>query len=80
MLLMEPDSLRAALQVAATNDEARRARRGMCRALTTGPDGRVAGHLLGPQRVEGISLVGNGDDRLVALDYRSSAAAPVSYS
>jgi hypothetical protein len=52
----------------------------LCEALSagfqhTGESLRIAGHLFGPQRVDGTSPFGNGDDRLVALGYLSGTAA-----
>lgn len=77
---MDADPLRGALQAAADDAVARRARRDVATALTTGfqrvgQSLRVSGHLFGPQRVEGTSPFGNGDDRLVALGYLSETAA-----
>lgn len=77
---MTGDPLRDSLTAAARNDTARHARRAVCDALSigfhrTGETLRVGGHLFGPQRVDGTSPFGNGDDRLVALGYLSETAA-----
>jgi len=64
---------------AAQDSAALVARREVCRALATGFEQLgdsllVHGHLFGPQRVDGTSPTGNGDDRLVALGYLSKTA------
>jgi len=71
---------REALNSAAMEETARKSRRAMCRALAaaferTGQLLRTSGHLSGPQRVDGTSPFGNGDDRLVALGYLGETAA-----
>lgn len=74
------DSGRHAVDLAAMDGEARRARRALCRALTDGFEqvGErliLGGHIIGPDRVDGTSPFGNGDDSLVALGYLSRTAA-----
>jgi len=75
----EHQGLRRALVDAAQDSAALVARREVCRALATGFEQLgdsllVHGHLFGPQRVDGTSPTGNGDDRLVALGYLSKTA------
>ncbi len=76
---MDDDALRLALRDVAEDRSARTARREICSALTTGFQRlgetlRVCGHIVGPQRVDGTSPFGNGDDRIVALGYLSQTA------
>ncbi len=76
---MDDDALRFALRDAADDGSARTGRREVCSALTTGFERlgdtlRVCGHIVGPQRVDGTSPFGNGDDRIVALGYLSRTA------
>ena len=77
---MTDDERREALDSAAMEETARMSRRAMCRALAaaferTGQLLHTSGHLFGPQRVDGTSPFGNGDDRLVALGYLGQTAA-----
>jgi hypothetical protein len=76
---MADDELRDALTLAAMDETARETRQAVCRALAaaferTGLILRTAGHLFGPQRVNGTSPFGNGDDRLVAMGYLAETA------
>lgn len=77
---MAVDPLRESLAVAAKEDAAQEARRDLCHALAIGFERagqilRTSGHLFGPQRVDGTSPFGNGDDQLVALGYLGETAA-----
>lgn len=76
---MHDDALRLALRVAATDPSASTARRELCSTLTAafkrlGNILRVSGYIVGPQRADGTSSFGNGDDRIVALGYLSQTA------
>jgi hypothetical protein len=77
---MTDDERRETLRHAAMEESARKSRRALCRALAaafehTGMLLRTSGHLFGPQRVDGTSPFGNGDDGLVALGYLGETAA-----
>lgn len=77
---MAVDPLRESLAAAAKDDAARDARRAVCFALSVGFERagqalRTCGHLVGPQRVDGTSPFGNGDDGLVALGYLGETGA-----
>lgn len=77
---LESWRLRSNLRMAAENEEAKTARRGLCGALVrcfvaTGESLHIAGYLFGPQRVDQSSPFGNGEDALVALGYLSKTAA-----
>ena len=77
---MAVDESREALHLAAMDKSAHEARLSMCHALATafqqtGLALRTAGHLMGPERVDGTSPFGNGDDQLVALGYLGETAA-----
>ncbi len=72
--------MRESLAEAACNPQARSARRAICETLSTafnelGNNLHVAGHMLGPQRVDGTSPFGNGDDRLVGIALVSMTAS-----
>lgn len=76
---MDDDALRLAMREAADDNSARTARREVCSALTSGFERlgdvlRLCGNIIGPQRVDGTSPFGNGDDRIVALGYLSQTA------
>lgn len=74
------DRLRQALTDAASEAAAQEARRDLCACLGEGfrhlgKSLRLAGSMVGDQRVTGASPFGNGDDRLVSLGLLSETAA-----
>ena len=80
MVNMETDPLQAELRASAEFEPSRTARRQVCRTLVTGLEKlggslRVAGHVIGSDRVSGTSPTGNGDDRIVGMGYLSATAA-----